>query len=423
MSVLLTDGEQRSTLAVVRSLGRAGVKVVVGAESTLSLASSSRYCATRLCYPSPLDDPEAFLECITNEVRSGDNSVLIPMTEITTLVIAEAAQRFGADVVLPIPKQEQISTAQDKRRVCLLARHLGINVPSTFMLSEDDRVEDLASKLPYPVVIKPRFSRLFHNGTWAVGSVDYAVSPKDLIAKYHAAHSRIPYPLVQERIEGEGRGVFLCIWGGELKAALCHRRLREKPPWGGVSVYSESIPLDQKLVEKSFELLRAIGWQGVAMVEYKVDGRDGRAKLMEINGRFWGSLQLAIDAGVDFPLILYRLASGEKVSPQFSYQVGTKFRWLLGDLDNLSIRLRRAWPLGYPRPSASRIRACCEFLKFYEINLHYDVARFGDLRPAWFELKAYMRTLLLQIRALFRRHQEVETERLPEEEVGLDSSL
>lgn len=422
MSVFVTDGEQRATLAVVRSLGMAGVRVTVGAESALNLASSSRYCTTRVSYPSPTEALEAFVEFISNEVRYGGHRVLMPMTDITTLVMADSAQRFGADVALPIPKREQLLTAQDKRKVCLLAENLGIEIPATFMLHDDDRVEEVAGRVRYPAVIKPRFSRLRYSGKWVAGSVDYAASPEDLITKYNALHSRIPYPLVQERIEGEGRGVFLCLWEGELKAALCHRRLREKPPWGGVSVYSESVPLDWELVEKSLELLRKIGWQGVAMVEYKIDRRDGRAKLMEINGRFWGSLQLSIDAGVNFPLILYRLACGEKVLPQFGYKVGTRCRWLLGDLDSLSIRLRRAWPPGSPRPSGSKFHACCEFLKFYETNLHYDVGRFGDLRPGWFELKAYLPALVRQMGERFRRHQEVENEHLNKEEAGSGSS-
>jgi predicted ATP-grasp superfamily ATP-dependent carboligase len=162
-----------------------------------------------------------------------------------------------------------------------------------------------------------------------------------------------------------------------------------------VSVYRESIPLDKDLVQKSFALLKALGWNGVAMVEFKIDARDGLPKLMEVNARFWGSLQLAVDAGVNFPLLLYRLACGEDAPPQFDYKVGVKSRWLLGDLDQLFIRLTRSGGLnGLSERFGSRLGACIEFLKFYERDLHYEVFRLDDSRPGWFELKEYMRDAL-----------------------------
>jgi predicted ATP-grasp superfamily ATP-dependent carboligase len=280
-----------------------------------------------------------------------------------------------------------------------MAERVGIACPRTFMTSEDENLEDVSRKITYPAVIKPRFSRFLRGGAWASGSVQYAGGREELIAKYHESSVRIPGPLVQERIVGEGRGVFLLVWDGELKAAFGHRRLREKPPWGGVSVYSETVPLDSALVQQSLELLQAIRWQGPAMVEFKLDERDGRAKFMEVNGRFWGSLQLAIDAGVNFPLLLYRLALGESVPVQRDYRVGIRSRWLLGDLDNLLIRLRgRNWPNGLPGSDRSKLKATLDFLKLYESNSRFDVLRFGDLGPGWFEFKDYVRATLRSLR-------------------------
>jgi predicted ATP-grasp superfamily ATP-dependent carboligase len=200
--------------------------------------------------------------------------------------------------------------------------------------------------------------------------------------------------LIQEKIEGEGRGVFLLVWNGKLKAAFCHRRLREKPPWGGVSVYRESLPLDQAMVERSFALLQAMEWQGVAMLEFKMDRRDGVAKLMEMNPRFWGSLQLATDAGMNFPLLLYRLACGENVPPQFEYRSGMKSRWLLGDLDHLWLTLTPRREHIFQTNGVSRLRACARFLKFFERGLHYEVGRFSDWRPGWYECRNYLSHVL-----------------------------
>ena len=116
--------------------------------------------------------------------------------------------------------------------------------------------------------------------------------------------------LVQQRIVGPGVGIFLLLWDGAVRATFAHRRLREKPVSGGVSVYSESVSADPALVERSRQLLEQMQWSGVAMVEYKLETKTGTPYLMEVNGRFWGSLQLAIDAGVDFPALLVAAATG-----------------------------------------------------------------------------------------------------------------
>jgi predicted ATP-grasp superfamily ATP-dependent carboligase len=131
------------------------------------------------------------------------------------------------------------------------------------------------------------------------------------------------------------------------------------------------------------------------MVEFKVDPRDGQAKLMEVNGRFWGSLQLAIDAGVNFPLLLYRLATGQTVAPQMEYRVGVRSRWLLGDLDHLLIRLAHSSsPDGSVCSADSRLRTFLAFMKFWGSDTRNDVFRLDDLAPGWFETRAYLRDAL-----------------------------
>ena len=394
MPVFVTDGEQRSALAVTRALGRAGIPVTVGESSQPSLAGSSRYCQRHLCYPSPLENPEQFTDFLSYEMRKGNYRLVIPMTDVTMQLVARIGKAI-APVRAPVPTGEQVLLAQDKKATLMLAQSLGIACPATYMMCEHDRIEEVATRVQYPVVIKPRWSCYQRGARWVQGPVQYAQDANELTRKYCEIDSQLPQPMVQETIEGEGRGVFLLLWNGGLKAAFCHRRLREKPPSGGVSVLRESIRLDDDLVAQSLDLLNAIGWQGVAMVEFKLDERDGRPKLMEINGRFWGSLQLAIDAGVNFPLMLYRLANGEDVAPQFDYREGVKTRWLLGDLDHLLIRLKQ-WPAqnGSCAQDGSRLRACGEFLKFYQRDMHYEVFKLDDPRPGWLEWKDWVRALL-----------------------------
>lgn len=400
MTVFVTDGEQRSTLAVVRSLGRAGIPVTVGCSGRSCLAGSSRYCAKTVVYPSPSDEREEFENFLRKEMASGAYRLLLPMTDLLTRIIARRRDALSPFVCLPIPAEDKLIQAQDKRCALQLAREVSIPTPVTYMLNPSDRIEDVTGQVSYPVVIKPRFSRFAKGREWVSGDVEYASDAEELVRKYKQSHARIPFPLVQEKIEGEGMGVFLLLWNGELKAGFCHRRLREKPPWGGPSVYRESIPLDPELRRKSLAFLEALSWQGPAMLEFKVDKRDGQPKLMEVNARFWGSLQLAIDAGIDFPLILYWLAMGKRVTPQIEYRLGVKSRWLLGDFDHLLIRLKGTrGPNGSNGHNHSRMRACLDFLKLYERDSYYEVFRGDDPKPGLHEIRAYVRGLTVGSRS------------------------
>ncbi len=395
MAVFVTDGDQRATLAVVRSLGRAGIRVIVGHSESHCLAGASSYCSRTVRYPSPWEQPLEFQSFLLEEMQKEDYRLLLPMTDVTTVLAAPLRAQLPARVCLPLGDETALRRAQDKTEVLRLAQKLGIAVPQSFHPASQESLEDFARRIPYPVVIKPRFSRALCGSRWVTGPISFAWTPEELRARYSEVAVRSSAPLVQEKIEGEGRGVFLLVWDNELKAAFCHRRLREKPPWGGVSVLRESLPLDGALVARSFALLRALGWNGPAMVEYKQDRRDGQLKLMEVNARFWGSLQLAVDAGLDFPQLLYRLATSHRIAAQFTYKPNVRCRWLLGDLDYLLTVFRHHEQVQRLVPAeASRLRACVNFLKFCQPRTRNEVWRWDDPAPAWSELRAYVRDLL-----------------------------
>jgi predicted ATP-grasp superfamily ATP-dependent carboligase len=188
--------------------------------------------------------------------------------------------------------------------------------------------------------------------------------------------------LLQRRVSGVGEGFFALRWGGRPVAMFAHRRLREKPPAGGVSVYRESIALDERLVGPGLRLLDALGWNGVAMIECKREQATGRQIVMEVNARFWGSLQLAIDAGIDFPALLVRCAAGEAVPECHDYRVGVRSRWFWGDVDHLYLRLRRSRAaLQLENGAGSRLQALLDFLRIYPRRDRCEVWRWSDPAP------------------------------------------
>jgi predicted ATP-grasp superfamily ATP-dependent carboligase len=175
---------------------------------------------------------------------------------------------------------------------------------------------------------------------------------------------------------------------GKPLAFFAHRRLREKPPEGGVSVLSESISVDSVLRSHARCLLDKANWHGVAMVEFKV-AADGTPYLMEINTRFWGSLQLAVDAGVDFPWLLYQVACSKQPGPVDNYKIGVRLRWLLGDLDNLYLTLRDK-----QYSKTKKLKSVLQFLTPSPFKTRHEVNRWSDLGPAWYEVKQYIRDIL-----------------------------
>ena len=248
----------------------------------------------------------------------------------------------------------------------------------------------------FPMVVKAAHSREKLSGKYVASSVSYANNPNELKAVLRKAPYNELRCLVQKRIQGKGIGIFLLARNGEILARFAHRRIREKPPSGGVSVLCESIQPPAEALDVASRLISTIGWHGVAMVEFKWDAEENRPKLIEVNARFWGSLNLAIRAGVDFPFLLYQLALGEKVEGPAEYRIGLKSRWELGDLDHLILRLMR--DPKHPSLSGTRVRkrdAVAAFLTdFFRPSVVHEVFNHGDPGPFLFEAKEYVRNLV-----------------------------
>jgi predicted ATP-grasp superfamily ATP-dependent carboligase len=339
--VLVTDGHLRSSLAVVRSLGIAGYRVHVCSPRRRSLAGSSRYAAGDVRVPEALSDPAAFSEAVTALARRHGVSLLFPMSEEALLALLPALDG-ATDVRVPFASLDTFRRTSDKRFVMELAAQHGIAVPEQTVVEHREALNPSAlSQLRFPIVLKPSRSVAGDGPDRSKMGVTYADNANEL-ARRLAEFPPAAYPiLLQQKIEGPGTGVFLLMWDSELVAQFAHRRIREKPPTGGVSVCAESIAADVATVAQSRALVQALDWHGPAMVEYKQDRVTGTRYLMEINARFWGSLQLAIDAGVDFPSLLASVALGKRPAPVTAYKVGVRCHWWWGEVDHLIARLRR----------------------------------------------------------------------------------
>lgn len=382
--VLVTDGDERAALAVTRALGGQGIGVIVGAEVKRSLAAASRYCTTSFAYPSPYRQPDEFVDCLLGVIQKQKVDAVFPVSDIAMHVIGPRKTEFERHTSLPVPDYKAFEAISDKYYLTKLAMELDVAVPHTIFLQDGDIDHVLGEVKKFPVVVKPGCSLIRDENGWCKTTVQYAQNAEELRHIY-TRHAYLKKPsLIQNRVIGEGQGIFTLMKDGTPVAMFAHRRLREKPPSGGVSVLRESIPLDKALVEPALRLLHHVQWHGVAMVEFKVDRLTKRPVLMEINGRFWGSLQLAVDAGINFPRLLLQTASGEPISLFDSrYRVGIRSRWLLGDLDHLLMRLfKPAESLNLPPNSPSRWRCILDFARSFQRGTYNEMERAGDMRPA-----------------------------------------
>lgn len=306
MKVFVTDASYKHTLGAVRSLGSKGIYVIAGSTSSHSLSFYSKYCSEHVVYPDPKREDE-FVSFMLDYVKKNKIDVLLPISYLATTALSKHKAEFDGLTKLPVADYSSMEVAADKNQTMNFAASQGIKVPRMYAKGDD--------VVSYPVVVK---------GLMESGKVSYANSSDDL------SSLDLQNSLIQEYISGVGYGFFALLNKGQPRAIFMHKRIREYPVTGGPSTVAESI-YDPDLKRQGLELLQALNWHGVAMVEFKKDSRDGKFKLMEINPKFWGSLDLAIASGVDFPYLTVKMAVEGDIEPVFEYETGIRFRWLFPD--------------------------------------------------------------------------------------------
>lgn len=402
--VLVTGADQHQGLAVIRGLGRAGIPVIAAGGDPRSLGFASRYVDERRVYTSPFDDPAQCQADLLAMIEATRPAVVIPAVEATLIVLNEARVALAPQTRLAAPPGNVLEYALDKWRTLQLARQCGVPAPRTASGAGVTEILAAAAPFRYPLAIKPRGHSLHPTTANTVGFKSrYARTPQELEALLAPFSSDGKALLVQEFAAGVGRCVSAVCDHGEPLALFAYARDREVPLTGGVSVVRRSIPLDDRLREYSVALLRAIGWHGVAMVEFKYDRERDQYTLMEINGRFQASTALSLDAGLNLPHLVAALYAEAPLPPVPAYRVGVEERWLRGDLLALAgvWRHGRAQGLGPAGISPGRFRATWHFLRDFRPTMHYDEFQRDDWRPGLAELRALADTAVSWVAGRF----------------------
>ena len=342
--VLITDARDKKSLAALRSLGKRGFKVDVSGTGTLAQSFYSRYSNNNILYPDPRKNMEGFIRFMLDIVKARDYSVLLPMDLTTIIPLSRSKDKFDPYFKIPIANYDILMQAHDKPRTLKKAEECGVPIPKTHLPKNSEQVKGISEETDYPVVIKLR------KGSSGAG-LRYANSAQELMREYVLSSSRqsdivfnYELPMIQECIPGEVHDVCVLFNKGKPRAALTQKRTKMIPVTGGVGIVNETTN-EPELKKMTIEFMKKMRWHGPAQVEFKIDSRDNTPKLMEVNPKFWGTLDLSIQAGIDFPYLACKMAVNGDVDPVYDYKVGLKYRWLFPYELLYLIQTKNKWKL------------------------------------------------------------------------------
>jgi len=325
--LIVEDGTQRGALAAVRSLGRAGYEVAV-ASPQKGHAARSRHCTRWHGIPAPVEPTRVFAGAVFDLVQRHGYEIAFGVGDAEAIALSEHRSVLGCE--LGYPDHEIVRSSFDKVWVAEAALRAGIAVPR--QLGGDTVV--------FPVLVKERIHA--PETAEATSMRVFATKVEDadgLEAAVGEIEERGGQAVVEEFVAGLLEAVVLFAHAGTVRALVHQVAEKVYPPGAGVSARATTVPADEALAEKVRALIADLGWNGVAELQF-LRPPGGEPRLIDFNGRFYGSLALAIAAGVDLPVIWARAAAGDPPSTEIRGRAGARYQWLEGDLRR-AVRQRR----------------------------------------------------------------------------------
>jgi predicted ATP-grasp superfamily ATP-dependent carboligase len=343
-------------LAVARSLGEAGVPIVMVHYDAEDMAHASRYVLEEIRTPDPRGDDVHLIDALLALGARWPNAVLIPTSDESVVAIARHKTLLTGSLVVACPGAEVTERFIEKSRTYALAEANGVAVPRSFAPASVMDLDDGVQMLGFPMLVKPIEShRYFHR----FGRKMVRVGTREALeAAYREAAGAGLDVMLQEIIPGPDSAVAnynAYVTEGRPVVEFTARQLRKVPPAFGSPrvVISEHIP---SVIEPGRRTLEAIGFEGFACTEFKLDRRDQTWKLMEVNGRHNLSGILATRCGINFPLLQYRHLVAGELPRQTSFRAGVYWTDVFRDVvySALYVRQERPSPVDWLRPYARR---------------------------------------------------------------------
>jgi hypothetical protein len=377
--VLVPQADSLGTVAVIRSLGRAGYRVHAVSTRDDALGLRSRF-ARRAAVSPPYADP-AYVGWVRDYVRTHRISAIVP-SESFILALGSARAEFLP--LLPFAPSEHLLLDAMSKYALLedLLSHGAPHLPPTLLVPDLRTVPSAAEldRLGTPLWVKVDAGSSSDGSPGATCRASCGAEARATLLSMRGSYSRA---IVQGHVPGQGVAAFFLTAHGEIVAEMMHRRIHEVPYTGGISSLRETWH-HGRILEDAREKLSATGWSGVAMMEYRWDPETDRFAFIELNARFWGSLHLALYAGVDFPRLLLDAWQGLPLLPSRP-RLGVRCR-------HLPDEIRHVWSKLKARElrAAEKITAVAEFVALtVDPRVRSDLWFPGDRALFWSALSQF----------------------------------
>lgn len=317
--VILTYCWNRVGYTILKSLHQKGLKVWAADTSKRNICSMSKFCTGSFTYPDPFTEEEAFIQVLKDKVAELRPRVLMP-THDESVVIMRHRDEFPADLIIPYEGEEKLLLLANKAKSTELARKAGVPVPEVYK-----SIDEVKS---YPVVFK----------TVIGNSAKGVFFPKDReeLVKLMDEHKN-EETLLEEWIGGTDYSVDCVRWDGFCKTSVYHA-LVTKTDGGGTTTQREIVNMPQ-LEAATLKLMDAVDFHGVCGLDFRYDTENNKIAYIETNARFTGGLATPVAAGFDIPWIVYKLATEGKYTEPINVRIGTRTKWILGDVITLVGRI------------------------------------------------------------------------------------
>lgn len=380
--VLVLGEDTRSFLSVIRSLGSAGMEVDIVTLLNTTPALKSKYVTNAYKLNYQAFTQIEWSEKVTAIIKDGDYDLIVPCDERSLYPLLDIQESTKTKANFAIPDRNILGPLFDKEETRKLAVELGINVASGEHCSfNDTSSEALISKYSLPLVLKPTKSyeseQLNQRNTVLI-----ARSTSD-IELFKQQNEQC---LVEQYFEGTGMGVSVFSWKGKIRAAFAHKRVSE-PEQGGGSSYRKACLLPPDMLDACQKICIHLNYSGVAMFEFKHNNSSNEWILIEINARFWGSLPLAIFAGVDFPKILATYLLTKEKTHKLTYNLKAHARSLTSDLYDIKASFERSrTQSGTVKALSKTLPRLFGFFRLLTGNDTIDTFQWSDTQPFFSEI-------------------------------------
>lgn len=350
--LLVLDAHKNAAVVFSRALAKseANVEITVGGWSVLSPGMLSRYTSERFLHSSPYQQPEQFLSELREHLWEKSYLAVVPMSDLSHVLLSKHKDDLEeTGTAVGTETWERFVAANNKKSLAASLDTHSIRGPKTIAPESLAEVAEIKDEFSYPVLIKPQYTTVnTEDGTYTEARIsedNYVEHPDELASSYRSLLEESPYltsdpPIIQEVIDGTVMATCGVASDGEFIESFQEERLRMYPVGGGSSALREGI-YHPEMAESAREVVDALEWTGPIYIEFVNAPADG-CYVIEVNGRYWGSVGCAICGGVNVPLIHYRQLKGIEHTPSGEYQLGrqqrrlfyTDIKWLLAQLQD-----------------------------------------------------------------------------------------